>query len=75
VQSTPPLGGGDFSGKRYVWIKDPTVAFTKAEVIEDDEGMLTVRCEDGVVCVVEAAVVIRAECQLIEPIGESSSCR
>ena len=53
MQSTPPLGGGDFSGKRYVWIKDPTVAFTKAEVIEDDEGMLTVRCEDGMVCIVE----------------------
>ena len=63
MQSTPPLGGGDFSGKRYVWIKDPTVAFTKAEVIEDDEGVLTVRCEDGMVCVVETG---RAECQLIK---------
>lgn len=45
-----PLGGGDFSGKRYVWVKDPTIAFTKAEVVgNSDDGMLIVRCEDGMV--------------------------
>lgn len=45
--STTLIGGADFSGKRFVWVKDPNVAFIKAEVIEDDNGMLTVRCEDG----------------------------
>lgn len=48
--SDSPLSGGDFSGKRYVWVKDPTVAFIKAEVMDSGgDGILIVRCEDGMV--------------------------
>ncbi|KAF8463849.1 P-loop containing nucleoside triphosphate hydrolase protein [Kalaharituber pfeilii] len=57
AQSTAPPGASDFSGKRWVWVKDPTVAFVKAEVIEDDNGMLTVRCEDGTEKVVHVDTV------------------
>ena len=40
----------DFSGRRWVWVRDPEKAFVKGEVLEDVDGMLTVRCEDGSVC-------------------------
>lgn len=44
-------GDNDFSGKRYVWLKDPEKAFIRAEVIEErDNGELLVQCEDGSVC-------------------------
>jgi myosin protein heavy chain len=41
---------GDFSGRRWVWVKDPEKAFVKGEVLHEEDGMLTVRCEDGTVC-------------------------
>ncbi|RPA82005.1 hypothetical protein BJ508DRAFT_103304 [Ascobolus immersus RN42] len=39
--------GNDFSGRRWVWIKDADKAFLKAEVLNDTDGMLQLRCEDG----------------------------
>ncbi|KAH8701845.1 P-loop containing nucleoside triphosphate hydrolase protein [Talaromyces proteolyticus] len=41
-------GNNDFSGKRYVWLKDAEKAFVRGEVVEErDNGELSVRCEDG----------------------------
>ncbi|KAI0188483.1 P-loop containing nucleoside triphosphate hydrolase protein [Xylaria flabelliformis] len=41
-------GENDFSGKRYVWLKDPQVAFVKGWVVEELEGgRLLVQCDDG----------------------------
>ncbi|GAB7345865.1 hypothetical protein MBLNU457_4114t1 [Dothideomycetes sp. NU457] len=41
-------GENDFSGKRYVWVKDPKNAFVKGEVIEElGNDMLRVLCDDG----------------------------
>lgn len=44
-------GNNDFSGKRYVWLKDAEKAFVRGEVVEErGNGELLVRCEDGSVC-------------------------
>lgn len=41
-------GENDFSGKRYVWIKDAQEAFIKAWVIDEPSSTeLMVQCEDG----------------------------
>ncbi|KAL8907312.1 MAG: hypothetical protein Q9207_001489 [Kuettlingeria erythrocarpa] len=41
-------GENDFSGKRYVWLRDSTVAFVKGWVVEDlTDGRLLVQCDDG----------------------------
>ncbi|KAH0538192.1 hypothetical protein FGG08_005208 [Glutinoglossum americanum] len=41
-------GENDFSGKRYVWVKDPTAAFVKGWVVEETvDGQLLVQCDDG----------------------------
>ncbi|POR38623.1 Myosin type-2 heavy chain 1 [Tolypocladium paradoxum] len=41
-------GENDFSGKRYVWLKDPQNAFIKGWVIEDlDDGRIRVQTDDG----------------------------
>lgn len=41
-------GENDFSGKRFVWLRDPQLAFVKGWVIEEpDNGRLVVQCEDG----------------------------
>ncbi|KAI4157242.1 MAG: hypothetical protein L6R39_000702 [Caloplaca ligustica] len=41
-------GENDFSGKRYVWLRDPNVAFVKGYVVEElGDGRLLVQCEDG----------------------------
>ncbi|KAI9875883.1 MAG: hypothetical protein M1830_007846, partial [Pleopsidium flavum] len=41
-------GENDFSGKRYVWLRDPQVAFVRGWVIEDHgDGQLLVQCDDG----------------------------
>jgi myosin heavy chain 9/10/11/14 len=40
-------GENDFSGKRYVWLKDEEKAFVKGSVIEElGGGMLLVQCDD-----------------------------
>jgi myosin protein heavy chain len=44
-------GDNDFSGKRYVWLKDSEKAFIRALVVEErDNGELVVQCDDGGVC-------------------------
>lgn len=41
-------GENDFSGKRYVWLKDPVVAFVKGWVVEElGNHQVVVQCEDG----------------------------
>ncbi|TDZ21323.1 Myosin type-2 heavy chain 1 [Colletotrichum orbiculare MAFF 240422] len=41
-------GENDFSGKRYVWIKDPQVAFVRGWVVEElESNRLLVQCDDG----------------------------
>jgi myosin heavy chain 9/10/11/14 len=41
-------GENDFSGKRYVWLKDPQAAFIKGWVVEElGDGRLLVQCDDG----------------------------
>ncbi|RKF81436.1 Myosin-11 [Golovinomyces cichoracearum] len=37
-----------FSGKRYVWLKDPKVAFVKGWIVEElEDNQLLVQCDDG----------------------------
>lgn len=44
-------GENDFSGKRYVWLKDPQTAFVKGWVVEELGGNhILVQCDDGSVC-------------------------
>jgi myosin protein heavy chain len=41
-------GDNDFSGKRYVWLKDVEKAFIRGEVLEErQDGNLLVQCDDG----------------------------
>lgn len=41
-------GENDFSGKRYVWLRDPQSAFIRGWVVEElHEGRLLVQCDDG----------------------------
>ena len=42
-------GENDFSGKRYVWLRDPERAFVRGWVVEQLEGTdLLLQCDDGV---------------------------
>ena len=44
-------GENDFSGKRYVWLRDPKTAFVKGWIVEELEGdQILVQCDDGSVC-------------------------
>lgn len=41
-------GENDFSGKRYVWVRDPAVAFVRGWVVEElPDGYLRLQCDDG----------------------------
>lgn len=41
-------GENDFSGKRYVWLRDPKNAFVRGWVVEELDGdRLLVQCDDG----------------------------
>ena len=41
-------GGNDFSGKRYVWLRDDEKAFVKGWILEDlPEERILVQCDDG----------------------------
>ncbi|KAI4602208.1 hypothetical protein KJ359_009446 [Pestalotiopsis sp. 9143b] len=41
-------GENDFSGKRYVWLRDSETAFVKGWVVEDlPSGRILVQCDDG----------------------------
>ena len=38
----------DFSGKRYVWLRDPATTFMKGWVVEElPDGYLRIQCDDG----------------------------
>lgn len=53
-------GENDFSGKKYVWLKDPHTAFVKGWIVDELEGgMLRVQCDDGSQREVEAESVDR----------------
>jgi myosin protein heavy chain len=44
-------GENDFSGKRYVWLKDAQAAFVKGWIVENLGGdQILVQCDDGSVC-------------------------
>ena len=44
------LEGTDFSGKRWVWVRDQELAFIKGFVSgEEPDGRLRVMCDDGTV--------------------------
>ena len=54
------IDGADFSGKRWVWVKDPERAFIKGHVTEEDsEGNLTVLCDDHSVGIAPVPLVLR----------------
>ena len=41
-------GENDFSGKRYVWLKDPQTAFVRGWIVEElNNERLLVQCDDG----------------------------
>ncbi|KKK18602.1 hypothetical protein AOCH_005613 [Aspergillus ochraceoroseus] len=40
-------GDNDFSGNKYVWLRDPEKAFIKGLVLEDRGGRLLVQSDDG----------------------------
>lgn len=41
-------GENDFSGKRYVWLKDPSTAFIRGWIVEElERGQILVQCDDG----------------------------
>ncbi|RKF62122.1 Myosin-11 [Erysiphe neolycopersici] len=41
-------GENYFSGKRYVWLKDPKVAFVKGWIVEEfEDDQLLIQCDDG----------------------------
>lgn len=47
-------GENDFSGKRYVWIRDEKKAFVKAWIVEDlQNDVLRVQCDDGTVSLIK----------------------
>ena len=44
-------GENDFSGKKYVWLKDPQMAFVRGWIVEDlGNNQILVQCDDGSVC-------------------------
>jgi myosin heavy chain 9/10/11/14 len=49
-------GENDFSGKRYVWLKDPQLAFVKGWIVEELGGnKVLVQCDDGSVSLIAVA--------------------
>jgi myosin heavy chain 9/10/11/14 len=41
-------GENDFSGKKYVWLKDPQSAFVKGWIVEElGSNRILVQCDDG----------------------------
>lgn len=48
VEANGIEGEVDFSGKRYVWLKDPDAAFVRGWVVEEvADNKLVVQCDDG----------------------------
>jgi myosin protein heavy chain len=64
-------GENDFSGKRYVWLKDPQTAFVKGWVVEKlGNDQILVQCDDGSV----SATVVMEE-PLANPVLATRSQR
>jgi myosin protein heavy chain len=52
-------GENDFSGKRYVWLRDPEKTFVRGLVVEErDSGYLLIQLEDGTVRIPIRFVII-----------------
>ncbi|MBE3043564.1 hypothetical protein IMZ48_13535 [Candidatus Bathyarchaeota archaeon] len=72
-------GENDFSGKRYVWLRDPKTAFVKGWIVEELEGdQILVQCDDGSVCL--TTLITRPICsgtpgKLTLPTATRSRCR
>lgn len=48
-------GDNDFSGNKYVWLKDPEKAFVRGLILEEhDDGTLLVQSDDGDVSIIES---------------------
>ena len=48
-------GDNDFSGNKYVWLKDPEKAFIRGLVVEEqNDGALLVQSDDGDVIPIES---------------------
>jgi myosin heavy chain 9/10/11/14 len=63
-------GDNDFSGKRYVWVKDPVAAFVKGWVVEETaDGQLLIQCDDGSVSIVTLGVNSPSACLLVYPLA------
>jgi len=57
-------GESDFSGKKYVWLKDPEKAFIKGWVVEElPENKILVQCDDGSVSIAywDRAPIVRIQ--------------
>ena len=64
-------GENDFSGKRYVWLKDPEVAFVRGWVVEDLEGArLKVQCDNGDQRVVHADSIDKVNPAKFDKVGD-----
>lgn len=65
-------GENDFSGKRYVWLRDTHSAFVKGFVVEECEGdQLLVQCDDGSV---RALNIDSCNCIYLLRLATPSSC-
>jgi len=52
-------GENDFSGKRYVWLKDANAAFVKGWIVEElPDNRLIVQCDDGSVSILKTLCVV-----------------
>lgn len=57
AQTNQLEGGNDFSGKRYVWLRDGERVFVQALVLEEKPGnILRVQREDGTVSLLEQGI-------------------
>jgi len=64
-------GENDFSGKRYVWLRDPKTAFVRGWVVEElPEGQILVQCDDGTQQEVDAETVDRVNPAKFDKAGD-----
>jgi myosin protein heavy chain len=63
-------GENDFSGKRYVWVKDQAYAFVRGWVVEElSKTTIRVQCDDGSVS------DDRRDCRVRTDKGQATRCR
>ncbi len=69
-------GENDFSGKRYVWLKDPQTAFVKGWIADELGGnRILVQCDDGTVSWRQFRELIAALANMIAPIAAGGGRR